>query len=100
MGFVSLSVIIIIGIIIGAILINFLRGVMFLTLISLILGIVYYIFLATPAQKLKLDTYANKFSQTIYKLDKNEIEKILDNTKNSFYKIKKEAEEKIKELKH
>ena len=99
MGFVSLATIIIIGILLGAILINFLRSVMFITLAVLGIGIAYYLFLATPEQKVKMDLYAKNFSQMIYKIDDKQLNNIINNAKKSISKIQKTAKEKIEELK-
>jgi len=87
MSFVSLATIIIICILLGAILINFLRFVMILILAVLSIGIVYYLFLATPQEKYKMDLYSKQISEKIYKIDSKKIDQIIKQTKTSFNEI-------------
>lgn len=95
MGFVSLAAIIIASIIIGAILISMLRGVMYFIIAILSIGIAYYLFLANPQQKAKMDYYANKTAESIYHVDSAKINQIFNDAKTKIESAEQVAQQKI-----
>jgi len=77
-----------------------LRGVMYFIVAILSVGIAYYLFLATPQQKAKMDMYANKIANSIYHLNSQEINEMLTKAKENIIAAKETAEQKIEELKN
>ena len=96
MGFVSFAVIIITGIILGGILMKLLRGAMYFIISLLAVGIAYYLFVATPSQKTKMDSFANNISNSIYHIDINNIS---NKVRSSVNDLKEQINQKIDELK-
>lgn len=99
MGFVNLAVIIVVAIIIGGLLMQLLKGMMYFIIAILSIGIAYYLFVASPHQKAEMDKYANTVSNSIYHIDKNKLNELTNNIKNSVGKIGNVIQQKMQDLK-
>jgi c-di-AMP phosphodiesterase-like protein len=99
MSFISLSVIVIVTIIISIFIISLMRSIIYMILLGLVFGIMYYIFLASPTEKMKMDQFANNLSEKIYKIDNSKVNNIIDNAKVMFKKAQDKVKTKIEEIK-
>ena len=76
-----------------------LRGVMYFIIAILSIGIAYYLFLATPQQKAEMDKYANQFANSIYHVNINKIQEMINEAKAKIEAAKAAAQQKIAEAK-